>query len=374
MADSILDRVLSVKHAEEAARFVPRDLLNLLLTPLTSREREVVMRRFGLSGKPQETLEGIGKSYEITRERVRQIERLAIQKIRSAPTYAEQASVIEHVIARVLTDAGGVLDTDALIDQLTSTRDRRDESRAIVHFLLHEVIADRFQRIDADTHIRDGWALRSFNVEQTHDALSRLEKFLGARGVPAEISRVISEFRSSEWNMDTHSDDMIESSLRIASTIRSNPFGEYGLKTWPTVVPRRMTDKIYLVLSHHKKPLHFTEIAQRINEAKFDQKIAHAPTVHNELIIDQRFVLVGRGMYGLRELGFKPGIVADVIEDVLRSASEPLRRDDIVDRVLKQRVVGRATVYLALMNKKRFVRLPDGRYQVFSPQTPSIVS
>lgn len=371
MSDSVLDRVLSVKHAEEAARFVPRDLLTVLLTPLTTREREVVTRRFGLAGKPQETLEAIGKVFEVTRERVRQIERLAIQKMRSAPRFSEQASVIEHVISRVLTDAGGVLDTDALLDHLVATRDHRDESRAIVHFLLHEIIADRFQRIEGDSFIRDGWALRAFDVAHTHDALSRIEKFLQARGTPAEISQLLSEFRTSEWNAGTLSDDTIESSLRIARNIRSNPFGEYGLKTWPTVVPRRMTDKIYLVLSHHKKPLHFTEIAQRINEATFDQKIAHAPTVHNELIIDQRFVLVGRGIYGLRELGFKPGIVADVIDDVLRSAGEPLRRDDIVDRVLKQRVVGRATVHLALMNKKRFQRFPDGRYQVVSPATPT---
>ena len=373
MPDSILDRVLSVKHAEEAARFVPRDFLTILLTPLTSREREVVTRRFGLTGKLQETLEAIGKSYEITRERVRQIEHLAIQKIRNATSFGEQASMIEHVIARVLTDAGGVLDTDALLDQLTSTRDRRDESRAIVFFLLHEVIADRFQRIEDDVSIRDGWALRTFDVASIHDVLNRLEKFLETHSSPADASHLLTDFRASSQNKGDLSSEVIESALHIANNIRCNPFGEYGLKSWPTVVPRRMTDKIYLVLLHHKKTLHFTEIAQRINEAKFDQKIAYAPTVHNELIIDKRYVLVGRGIYGLRELGFKPGVVADVIDDVLRTAGEPLRRDEIVARVLKQRVVGRATVHLALMNKKRFQRLPDGRYQpVTSTSLPAV--
>ena len=123
MSDSILDRVLSVKHAEEAARFVPHEILQKLLEPLTSREREVLTRRFGLSGKEQETLEKIGESYEVTRERIRQIERLAIQRMKDSPSFVGCISVVEHVIVRELDDVGGVLDTTELLNRLVAPRD-----------------------------------------------------------------------------------------------------------------------------------------------------------------------------------------------------------------------------------------------------------
>ena len=40
---------------------------------------------------------------------------------------------------------------------------------------------------------------------------------------------------------------------------------------------------------------------ENINEVKFDKKIANPATVHNELILDNRYVLVNRGTYGLKE-------------------------------------------------------------------------
>ena len=81
MPDSILEKVLSSKHAEEIAHFVPKEIIARILQPLPSRDREIVTRRFGLHGGAKETLEEIGKTLEITRERVRQIEKAAVEKI-----------------------------------------------------------------------------------------------------------------------------------------------------------------------------------------------------------------------------------------------------------------------------------------------------
>ena len=47
--------------------------------------------------------------------------------------------------------------------------------------------------------------------------------------------------------------------------------------------------------------MHFTSIADKINEMKFDKKKANAATVHNELILDERYILISRGTYGLKE-------------------------------------------------------------------------
>lgn len=104
------------------------------------------------------------------------------------------------------------------------------------------------------------------------------------------------------------------------------------------------------------KPLHYQEVARSIPGAL-------TQTVHNELIRDQRFVLVGRGIYALREWGYLPGQVKDVIAKILRERG-PLSQREIVKRVLKQRLVKENTILLNLSNKKHFLRNAQGKYQI----------
>jgi RNA polymerase nonessential primary-like sigma factor len=57
--------------------------LHQLLNMLTPRERRVITLRFGLDGEGEQTLEQIGKQFDLSRERIRQIERGAMEKLRS---------------------------------------------------------------------------------------------------------------------------------------------------------------------------------------------------------------------------------------------------------------------------------------------------
>ena len=109
--------------------------------------------------------------------------------------------------------------------------------------------------------------------------------------------------------------------------------------------------------------MHFTEIANKINKISFDKKKANAATVHNELILDKKYVLVGRGLYGLNEWGYKKGTVSDVIVDVLKEAGAPLDREEIIKRVLDKRLVKKTTIVLALMDKDIFKKI-DGKYEL----------
>jgi predicted Zn-ribbon and HTH transcriptional regulator len=154
-----------------------------------------------------------------------------------------------------------------------------------------------------------------------------------------------------------------ENYLAITKQIHSNRFGDVGLREWPEINPTTIRDKIYLVLKKGGEPLHFETIAKRINEVKFDEQLALAPTVHNELIKDQRFVLVGRGMYGLKEHGFEPGTAREVIAKVLKSQG-PLKATDVVSHVNSQRFFKENTILINLQNKNAFERMTDGRYKV----------
>jgi len=145
--------------------------------------------------------------------------------------------------------------------------------------------------------------------------------------------------------------------LEISKKIQKNSEGLFGLREWPEINPKGVKDKAFLVFKKTQKPLHFVQVAQFIDSAL-------PQTVHNELIKDPRFVLVGRGIYALKEWGYEQGQVKDVISKILKEARNPLSKEEILEKTLKQRLVKQNTVFLNLSNKKYFFRTGDGRYTI----------
>ena len=63
-------------------QFNLQDMISDLFLVLTEKEQEVIKRRFSLTGQTRQTLEKIGKHFNVTRERIRQIEAKALRKLR----------------------------------------------------------------------------------------------------------------------------------------------------------------------------------------------------------------------------------------------------------------------------------------------------
>ena len=81
LGDFIQDDEAS-QPSEEATYTLLREQLEEVLSTLTPREEQVLRMRFGLTdGKPH-TLEEVGKEFDVTRERIRQIESKALRKLR----------------------------------------------------------------------------------------------------------------------------------------------------------------------------------------------------------------------------------------------------------------------------------------------------
>ena len=68
--------------SDQTAYSMLRERLHEILTTLTDRERQVLDYRFGLSDGFSRTLEEVGKQFNVTRERIRQIEAKALRKLR----------------------------------------------------------------------------------------------------------------------------------------------------------------------------------------------------------------------------------------------------------------------------------------------------
>ena len=152
--------------------------------------------------------------------------------------------------------------------------------------------------------------------------------------------------------------------LELSKRIQENKDNKLGLIDWPEIKPRGVKDKAYLVFKKHEKPLHFTEVAKMIDQLEYNlpNKKTYPQTVHNELIKDARFVLVGRGTYALAEWGYLPGTIKDIITKVLKDKKEPTNKDEIVKEVLAQRLVAKNTVLMNLNNKKYFRKDENDKY------------
>ena len=358
MEESILDKVIDSQKSAVAMDFNPQQILNTLLKSLNEREVEVLTLRYGLADGQKKTLEEIGGKFQVTRERIRQIENSALKKIRNIQNLEEILRPVEVITGQVLEDHGGIMHLDSLIKKILLMPGASSSNYAIANFVLAQLLNDKFHFISGDKELYNSLKIPTTSLDEIKALVARLTEAIGKAEQPLPTKEIISLV---EDDLEEH---VAEALLEINRALSTNPFKEWGLTNWNSISLKRMSDKIYLILKKETKPLHFTDIAKKINEAGFDRKKANPATIHNELILDKKYVLVGRGIYALQEWGYKAGVVADVIAEILKEAKRPMGREEIIEKVLEKRLVKRSTVILALMNKENFIKNKNGEYSL----------
>jgi len=344
------------------------DLVNALLTKLPAREKEIIEKRNSLADFPKHTLEQIGNDFNITRERVRQIERDGLKRIKNLDFEKHQIPLneLEAVILDYLKSHGGVMAENHLKEKLLREEIEREEKA--LSFILNNILGSRLKRVNDYKEYHVIWALPGNDLETAIELAQVLKSIIEENDKPYHLEDLLSEFQNHEKYQHIEENEadqtaILEALLRLNKDIHYNILGHYGLNHWNQIKPKRMTDKAYLIMLREGRPLHFAEVADLINLAEFDRKKAHPATVHNELILDDKYVLVGRGIYALKEWGYKKGTVADIIIDILK-AQGPLTKKQITEEVLKQRLVQKTTITLVLMNKEKFAKTDQGLYQL----------
>lgn len=324
---------------------------DILGTIEREREREIISRRFGLFDR-RETLEQIGELLGITRERVRQLEKAVINRLKAAAERdLPHIKTVETVLTKHLEDMGKVARISDITDRLTKDNSRTDQSR--VAFLAN--LSPGIAVIDDNDHFYHSVGLAAEHTEKgIRDRVNKIIETIKEIGEPTDIKTVSEKSGSKDVK---HTQALAGISKNIA-TLNDR----WGLVKWPMVNPKNIRDKIYVILHDNKKPMHFNEIAEAIKGSNLRRKDVTTQAIHNELIKDSRFVLIGRGIYALKEWGYKKGTVADVIAEVLRKEGGPLHRDEIVRRVLKSRQVKETTILLNLQGKPQFKRVAKATY------------
>lgn len=340
-----------MNEAETVTPDIKSVVQNILEGIEREREREIIARRFGLYDR-KETLEQIGELLGITRERVRQLEKAILIRLKIAADEGRlELEQVERYLVQHLHEMGRAGRIAELAERVLPGSGERE--RAHVAFVSE--LSPKLSVLNENDNYHHGVAL-----SEHHD-----EKQLKKR--VDEMVKTIKEHGQALSGDELHAKTSYEhpDHARALAGLSKNVArlrDQWGLTKWPTVNPKNIRDKIYVILQENTRPMHFSEIAKAIKDSDFKRKDVTTQAIHNELIKDKRFVLIGRGIYALNEWGYKKGTVSDIITEVLKKAGEPLHRDEIVKRVLKDRQVKETTILLNLQSKPLFKRVAKATY------------
>ncbi len=338
------------------------EIVEEMFMVLTAKEKEVIVKRFSLDNQPKWTLESIGQKFSVTRERIRQIEKIALGKLRRTVS-TTRLNMINDLANNILNEHGGVLLESKLVSAILNTLGAKNPVDAdIIRLALN--INQKIEEAEKTNVYNPFWRFKEIDLATIGSIINTGIKVLKKKGdVMANGKLVVQIKQILQEKVEAYSDPMIISSLEVDKRIKKVD-ESFGLMIWRHINPRSIRDKAYIILKNEKKPLHFVEIANKIANAGFDKKVVTTQAVHNELIRYDQFVLVGRGLYTLKEFGYKKGTVADVIEDLLRKTERPMTKQEIIEGVLSQRQVKKGTISLNLQKNPQFIRVGRAVYKL----------
>ena len=326
-------------------------IVSELILILNDKERRVISGRFGFIGK-RETLSAIGQELHLSRERVRQIEKNSLRKLAVAFSKSYRKEIIK--VTETFETAGGVIVDDEIPANFLQLAGNHKFAKSYLRLIF--MIIDKIEKIEESADLREGWMLKSVSKERILSVCNKMIQYFNKEKLPQGILDLKEEIPA----LNKFEVKFLQACVGFSAKIVMAKNGMIGLKSWPSVNPRNVRDKIYYVLKTNRKPMHFTEITAAIAALHFSNKQVVRATVHNELITDKRFVLIGRGIYALRERGYSDGTVYDVIKNILSNAKGSMPIAEIIELVGKSRKVKKNTIVINLQTKKEFKRVEGG--------------
>lgn len=329
------------------------EVVDSITKDINERAIAMIADRFGFGKKNPKTLGQIGENYGITRERVRQIIKEAISKVKHKSKNDDLFKQAEEKLGFVIGKKHGIISKKDLLKMMKDS----GEEENFISFILH--CSDNFKIIEEEIDMEEAVALHHFDLEFWKNIKEKAKNILGKHKKALHSDHFFDEFLKVHPELDK---EMFFNFLGVSKEIKRGVFEKWGIHNWKEISPKGVREKAHLVIREKNKPLHFRDVAKLIDEYKLSKKKTHPQTVHNELIKDEKFVLVGRGTYALREWGYQRGTVKDVINEILKNSNEPLHQDEVIEKVLSVRNVKKTTVIINL--NKFFDKLDRQKYSI----------
>jgi hypothetical protein len=298
---------------------------------LTQKERIVLYNRLGILGQ-RKTLEEIGIILNnLTRERIRQIEKRIYQKIKGA---IKKGDIRDTTVETIINFATKI----TFLDQIEI---RECDYPPTTHC---ELVANIFsETLEIIKHPafskRRLLSLTQYNLK---NKLTELTSFLSETSEFQSLQKVSSRFE-------------IPSDVILSMTNVVNKDGEIAVESNRSIFyPKGVTSRVLEILKDYGKPMKIKEIAHEGNLSTNQARsaIERIPEAIN----------VGLSTYALKEWGYIEGWASDIAHHYLEEAGEPMTTRNITKLVLKQKRIKARSVYMAMKNDNRLAQLNTGHW------------
>ena len=319
---------------------------------LSEQQRDVIIDRFSLNGQKKKSLQEIGDKYYLTRERIRQIQNLAFKELRGDKCIKILSKAIVE-LERALENCGNIADEKSLCN-LCKISSKKEEG--YIKLLLE--IGEGFNKQKETKDLNAFWYTDVSKKKRTEQALKNVQKHVENNDEKVYVYKDILSILEQNMPKNSKYNEVI---LTLLPKVKGNNFGEWGYSKNQQIALKSISGYIVTILRDGGKPLHFEDIAKRIG--KIQNKKVNVGSCHNELVKNKQFILVGRGIYALEEMGYIPGTIKDVIIEHL-SKKGSKSKDDIVKYVLNQRLVSDNSIVQTLNREPCFICDKEGNYSL----------
>ena len=320
---------------------------------LKEQQRYIIVSRFELNGKKKQSLQEIADGFQLTRERVRQIQVSAIERLRKDDCVALLSKTIK-LLEETLEECGSVA-TEERICNVCNLANKKE--RGYARLLLE--IGDSFNKQKISKEMNSFWYTSENKKNEAERIISSLNKEI-FRNVDViykykDVVNLINKVSSK--NIKNNKEYV--SLLDISLFLKRNKEGEWGHYKNPQISLKGISGYISLVLSNAGEPLHFEEISRRISELK--GKKCYLGSCHNELVRSNKFFLVGRGLYVMNGMGYESGTISEVLIKIIKENGS-ITQEKAVEIVKKKKIVKEKSIRQNLLNKKYFTKNKEGKY------------
>ena len=324
------------------------------------------MKKFWLWGQKWVPLQRIGQEYNLTRERIRQIETQALMRFRRLIVWNETYMSVLSEAKKILDAHGWILGEDVLVAKLIN--------RNLFKFTKDELKLILVSDFDVTYLKRNKLLYKAFYIEPLfEDLLTKMAIYVNdyfeKRGKSEDmyefIAKVKDEFSKEYKDVTYLKNDLFY--VNFFSLIRNFSVfdGKVGFDEFADVNPKTMKLKIYYIMKRINKPVHYQELPAKIMDY-FPNKSCKINTIHNELVKNNDlFVNLWLGRYGLKEWWYEWWVVKDILIRIFEKNDRPMAVKELCKEVLKEKMVSPNTVMLNLQKyKDAFERVDKWVYQM----------
>lgn len=305
------------------------------------RDRDVLYKRFGLRGSKTYTLEDIGTFYDITRERIRQIEAKSIKELNTL-FLGESNSKTWRLCIKTINSYKSIKTLLGDFEWLV----RKDDINKMLSSHFGDVLDDSYLNLFMEVvgytklpnslpgfrgSICESWCnSERYNKKEIESVFIALDHIYSS-AKPVTIFDLIISAKKHSKSKKSISNNSIMVALSATTDIELE--GETVSVKFSRL--RSASDKAYRILEFRKKPMHFSKISQEINLLEGTKGVIKETNLKNQLVADNRFIPIGKsGEWGLSEWKNVNNItIVQAIEKTLHESGKPLFFSEIKERV-----------------------------------------